>query len=59
MPADGKWEDRHRRVTFYCPAELLDLLENEAIRTERGKSELIVLALRQCLGPSGTSVRKD
>lgn len=45
----ANWAERHKRVTFYCPVELLERLDG-AVTPERSKSEIIVDALRSALG---------
>ena len=44
------WEARNKRVTFYCPLEVLDALSAEVARGERSNSQVIVDALRAHLG---------
>ena len=44
-----KWDESHRRVTFYCPQELLEALEAAMTRSGRSKSRVIVDALREHL----------
>ena len=49
-----RWEETHRRVTFYCPDEVLDAIETEMARSDRSKTRVIVDALRtQLLDGSG------
>lgn len=43
------FEARHKRVTFHCPLELLDELEEELARSGRKKNAVIVEALRSHL----------
>jgi hypothetical protein len=45
-PTTGGWEDVNRRVTFYCPEELLDAIEAEMATSGRSKTAVIVDALR-------------
>lgn len=45
-PARATWEERHKRVTFHCPLDLLDLLEAEVRSSGRKKNSVIVDALR-------------
>ncbi len=40
------WEAQHKRVTFYCPTELLTRIEEEIIRSGRSKTAMIVDAVR-------------
>lgn len=40
------WEQRHKRVTFHCPIDLLDALEDEVEASGRKKNAVIVDALR-------------
>lgn len=40
-----RWEDAHKRVTFYCPSDLLAAVEAEMARSGRSKSRVIVDAL--------------
>ncbi len=44
------WDESHRRVTFYCPLELLQALEREMGRSRRSKTAVIVDAIREHLG---------
>lgn len=47
--ANGKstrWEDAHTRVTFHCPVDVLEGVEDHMRRTGQSKSGLIVEALR-------------
>lgn len=41
-----RWEETHRRVTFYCPDEVLDAIETEMASSDRSKTRVIVDALR-------------
>ena len=50
--AVGSWEDQHKRVTFYCPTQLLALIEEEMQRSGRSKTSVIVDALRDDLTES-------
>jgi hypothetical protein len=43
------WEERHQRVTFYCPLELLEAVEADMRQSGRSKSAVIVDALRDHL----------
>ena len=45
----SQWELTHRRVTFYCPQDLLEEIENEMTVSGRSKSRVIVDALREHL----------
>lgn len=45
-PVGERWEDRHRRLTFHCPAELLEAIERESAATGLSKSRVIVDRLR-------------
>jgi hypothetical protein len=45
-PTTGGWEDVNRRVTFYCPEEILDAIEAEMATSGRSKTAVIVDALR-------------
>ena len=40
------WEAQHKRVTFYCPVELLERIEAEIVQSGRSKTAVIVDALR-------------
>ena len=40
------WEAQHKRVTFYCPTELLARIETEMVRSGRSKTAVIVDAVR-------------
>jgi hypothetical protein len=42
-------EDRNARVTFHCPVELLERIEERMAATQRSKSGVIVYALRSFL----------
>ncbi len=44
------WDESHRRVTFYCPLDLLQALEGEMGRSRRSKTAVIVDAIREHLG---------
>lgn len=49
-PRSGaNWEDSHRRVTFYCPTALLELIVREMARSSRSKTRVITDALRDHL----------
>lgn len=43
------WEERHRRVIFHCPIDLLEDLEAEMKRSDRSKSQVLTEALREHL----------
>jgi hypothetical protein len=45
----ASWDDTHQRVTFYCPLELLEVIEAEMERSGRSKTGVIVDALREHL----------
>ncbi|MGH9300926.1 MAG: hypothetical protein ACRD0E_03490 [Acidimicrobiales bacterium] len=45
-PASGGWDETHKRVTFYCPTELVTLIEARASSHARSKTQVIVDALR-------------
>jgi hypothetical protein len=47
--AEETWEATHKRVTFYCPTDLLDDLEHAVHTTGRSKSQLLVEGLRLAL----------
>ena len=54
QPVDRKrsaagWDESHRRVTFYCPLDLLEGLEKEVGRSRRSKTAVIVEAIREHL----------
>lgn len=51
QPSTSTWGERHKRVTFYCPVELLSQLEAEMDHSGRTKSGVIVDAIRQHLTP--------
>ncbi len=40
------WEARHKRVTFHCPLELLEAIEEEVRASGRRKNAVIIDALR-------------
>lgn len=48
-PEAGTWEDLNRRVTFYCPLDLLEEIECEMEATGRSKTQVIIDALRRDL----------
>ena len=48
------WEDTHRRVTFYCSLELLQVLEAEITNSGKSKSQVIVEALQAQLRKKNT-----
>lgn len=43
------WEDSNKRVTFYCPTDLLAAIEAEMDRSRRSKTQVIVDCLRKDL----------
>ena len=43
---EEKWEHNNKRASFYCPNDLLDLLQVEVAKGERTKSGIIVEAIR-------------
>lgn len=45
-PASLSWEERHKRVTFHCPLDLLEALDAEVASSGRKKNTVIVDALR-------------
>jgi Ribbon-helix-helix protein, copG family len=47
--AEETWEATHKRVTFYCPTDLLEDLEHAVRATGRSKSQLLVAGLRLAL----------
>ncbi len=47
--SDAGWDESHRRVTFYCPLDLLEALEKEVGRSRRSKTAVIVDAIREHL----------
>ena len=59
-PEDGGWEDLNRRVTFYCPLDVLDAINAAMAATDRTKTQVIVDALRAELleGVPPASARK-
>ena len=50
QPSAAGWDESHRRVTFYCPLDLLQALEREMGRSRRSKTAVIVDAVREHLG---------
>ena len=48
-PPEGTWEDLNRRVTFYCPPDLLEAIEAARQDTGRSKTQVILDALRRDL----------
>lgn len=55
--AEETWEATHKRVTFYCPTDLLDALERAVRATGRSKSQLLVEGLRLALRGAATRRR--
>lgn len=53
-PDAGAWEDLNRRVTFYCPVDLLEAIEAAMQDTGRSKTQVIIDALRRDLLSSET-----
>ena len=45
------WEESNKRVTFYCPTDLIDAIEDSMSRSGRSKTQVIVDALRKDLTP--------
>lgn len=45
-PPEGSWDNHHRRITFYCPAEMVDAIEREMAATGRSKTQVIIDRLR-------------
>lgn len=45
-PASLSYEERHKRVTFHCPLDLLEALDAEVSSSGRKKNTVIVEALR-------------
>jgi len=48
-----KWDANHKRVTFYCPLELLHELEEAVRTTRRSKTQFLVEGLRLALREAG------
>lgn len=48
-PPAPSWEERHKRVTFHCPLDLLEALESEVSTSGRKKNTVILDALREHL----------
>ena len=46
---EASWEERHQRVTFHCPTELLRRVEQRMAATGQSKSRLLVDALEAYL----------
>jgi hypothetical protein len=46
---DG-WESRQKRVTFYCPLDVLEVLDTQVEQTGRSLTQVIVTALRHEYG---------
>ncbi len=46
---DNTWDSSHKRVTFYCPLDLVRELEQATRTTGRSKSQLLVDGLRLAL----------
>lgn len=51
-PESATWDKAHRRVTFYCPVEMVAALQAEMLRSGRSKTAVIVDALRAHLKAS-------
>jgi len=49
-----KWDTNHKRVTFYCPLELLHELEEAVRTTGRSKTQFLVEGLRLALDRDGS-----
>jgi len=49
-----KWDTNHKRVTFYCPLELLRELEEAVRTTGRSKTRFLVEGLRLALDRDGS-----
>jgi len=49
-----KWDANHKRVTFYCPLELLHELEEAVRTTGRSKTQFLVEGLRLALDRDGS-----
>ena len=45
----GSWEESNKRVTFYCPGELLAAIEREMGRSGRSKTRVITDAIKEHL----------
>ncbi len=41
-----KWDTNHKRVTFYCPMDLLSALDDAVRRTGRSKTQILTDGLR-------------
>lgn len=50
-PTGASWEDTNRRVTFYCPVDLLAAVEAYMHRTGQSKSQVITDAISLHLDP--------
>jgi hypothetical protein len=47
--AEASWDARHRRVTFYCPEDVLEAIHDDMARSGRSKTRVVVDALREHL----------
>jgi len=56
VPAEGRWIDRHRLVSFYASDEVREWIEDEIKRTGMSKTQVIVHALEAQRG--GSSARR-
>ena len=45
----ASWEERNKRITFYCPLDIREQLATEVAKGQRSQSEIINDALRQHL----------
>jgi hypothetical protein len=43
---EASWDASHRRVTFYCPDDVLEAIHTDMARSGRSKTRVIVDALR-------------
>ena len=49
QPETPKWDNHHKRVTFYCPLDLVARIETEVADSGRSKSRVIVDAVLEHL----------
>jgi hypothetical protein len=59
-PETGGWDDRNRRVTFYCPVDVEEAIDGAIAATGRSKTQVIVDALRAQLleAPAGVGANR-
>jgi hypothetical protein len=48
-PERIKWEDSHKRWTFWIPLDVFDAIGVEAVRSRRSKTAVVTALLREGL----------